>query len=112
MLTEAAIMGKRDDLRGLKENVIVGRLIPAGTGLAYHKARHDKESVEAQEAAALAAAEAAFAIPAAPEPELVTAEESASSAATTAAALDLSALFGGPSTSSDESPAQPSGEEG
>ena len=29
-------MGKRDDLRGLKENVIVGRLIPAGTGLAYH----------------------------------------------------------------------------
>jgi DNA-directed RNA polymerase subunit beta' len=39
VLTEAAIMGKRDDLRGLKENVIVGRLIPAGTGLAYHKAR-------------------------------------------------------------------------
>ena len=36
VLTEAAIMGKRDDLRGLKENVIVGRLIPAGTGLAYH----------------------------------------------------------------------------
>ena len=39
MLTEAAIMGKKDDLRGLKENVIVGRLIPAGTGLAYHNAR-------------------------------------------------------------------------
>jgi len=39
VLTEAAIMGKRDDLRGLKENVIVGRLIPAGTGLAYHLAR-------------------------------------------------------------------------
>ena len=39
MLTEAAIMGKKDDLRGLKENVIVGRLIPAGTGLAYHKNR-------------------------------------------------------------------------
>jgi DNA-directed RNA polymerase subunit beta' len=36
VLTEAAIMGKKDDLRGLKENVIVGRLIPAGTGLAYH----------------------------------------------------------------------------
>ncbi|MFC2521570.1 MAG: DNA-directed RNA polymerase subunit beta' [Lautropia mirabilis] len=112
VLTEAAIMGKRDDLRGLKENVIVGRLIPAGTGLAYHKARHEKESVEAQEAAALAAAEAAFAMPASSEPELVTAEESASSAAATAAALDLSALFGGPSTSSDESPAQPSGDEG
>ena len=39
VLTEAAIMGKRDDLRGLKENVIVGRLIPAGTGLAFHTAR-------------------------------------------------------------------------
>jgi DNA-directed RNA polymerase subunit beta' len=38
-LTEAAIMGKRDELRGLKENVIVGRLIPAGTGMAYHDAR-------------------------------------------------------------------------
>ena len=32
-------MGKRDDLRGLKENVIVGRLIPAGTGLAFHTTR-------------------------------------------------------------------------
>ncbi|HWQ38405.1 MAG TPA: DNA-directed RNA polymerase subunit beta' [Burkholderiales bacterium] len=39
VLTEAAIMGKRDELRGLKENVIVGRLIPAGTGLAYHRNR-------------------------------------------------------------------------
>jgi DNA-directed RNA polymerase subunit beta' len=39
VLTEAAIMGKRDELRGLKENVIVGRLIPAGTGLAYHRTR-------------------------------------------------------------------------
>ena len=39
VLTEASIMGKRDELRGLKENVIVGRLIPAGTGLAYHRAR-------------------------------------------------------------------------
>jgi DNA-directed RNA polymerase subunit beta' len=39
VLTEAAIMGKKDDLRGLKENVIVGRLIPAGTGLAYHRSR-------------------------------------------------------------------------
>ena len=39
VLTEAAIMGKRDELRGLKENVIVGRLIPAGTGLAYHSTR-------------------------------------------------------------------------
>jgi DNA-directed RNA polymerase subunit beta' len=39
VLTEAAIMGKRDELRGLKENVIVGRLIPAGTGLAFHNTR-------------------------------------------------------------------------
>ncbi len=46
VLTEAAIMGKRDELRGLKENVIVGRLIPAGTGLAYHQA---KKLVPAQE---------------------------------------------------------------
>ena len=44
MLTEAAIMGKRDELRGLKENVIVGRLIPVGTGLAYHRARHDRDA--------------------------------------------------------------------
>ncbi len=39
VLTEAAVRGARDDLKGLKENVIVGRLIPAGTGLAYHKER-------------------------------------------------------------------------
>ena len=44
VLTEAAIMGKRDELRGLKENVIVGRLIPAGTGLAYHLNRKAKLS--------------------------------------------------------------------
>jgi DNA-directed RNA polymerase subunit beta' len=60
VLTEAAIMGKRDELRGLKENVIVGRLIPAGTGLAFHRARKAKEAAEAQEQAALAAAEALF----------------------------------------------------
>jgi DNA-directed RNA polymerase subunit beta' len=39
VLTEAAVSGKVDELRGLKENVIVGRLIPAGTGLAYHQDR-------------------------------------------------------------------------
>src|SRR5690606_29143966 len=39
VLTEAAVRGLRDDLRGLKENVIVGRLIPAGTGFAYHQDR-------------------------------------------------------------------------
>jgi DNA-directed RNA polymerase subunit beta' len=45
VLTEAAIMGKKDDLRGLKENVIVGRLIPAGTGLAYHNARKQQSEM-------------------------------------------------------------------
>jgi DNA-directed RNA polymerase subunit beta' len=46
VLTEAAIMGKRDELRGLKENVIVGRLIPAGTGLAYHRTRRKQSAGE------------------------------------------------------------------
>jgi len=41
VLTEAAVAGKCDELRGLKENVIVGRLIPAGTGLAYHLSRKE-----------------------------------------------------------------------
>ena len=50
VLTEAAIMGKRDELRGLKENVIVGRLIPAGTGLAYHNAHKARELAERREA--------------------------------------------------------------
>ncbi|EGZ44209.1 DNA-directed RNA polymerase subunit beta' [Neisseria wadsworthii] len=48
VLTEAAIMGKHDELRGLKENVIVGRLIPAGTGLTYHRTRRN-EWAEANE---------------------------------------------------------------
>lgn len=39
VLTESSVAGKRDELRGLKENVIVGRLIPAGTGYAYHQER-------------------------------------------------------------------------
>src|SRR5262249_698603 len=43
VLTEAAVSGKRDELRGLKENVIVGRLIPAGTGFAYHMMRRKKQ---------------------------------------------------------------------
>ena len=44
VLTEAAVRGTRDSLRGLKENVIVGRLIPAGTGLAYHSQRRRSAS--------------------------------------------------------------------
>jgi DNA-directed RNA polymerase subunit beta' len=58
VLTEAAIMGKRDELRGLKENVIVGRLIPAGTGLAYHKARAAKDAMDEAERRAITEAEA------------------------------------------------------
>ena len=70
VLTEAAVRGLRDDLRGLKENVIVGRLIPAGTGFAHHAERRrtreqelaaqlqeleDTASIEEQVAAELAA---------------------------------------------------------
>ncbi|MEN1973124.1 DNA-directed RNA polymerase subunit beta' [Luteimonas sp. MJ204] len=44
VLTEAAVRGTRDSLRGLKENVIVGRLIPAGTGMAYHAQRRKNAS--------------------------------------------------------------------
>ncbi|MBL1378958.1 DNA-directed RNA polymerase subunit beta' [Zobellella iuensis] len=46
VLTEAAVSGKVDDLRGLKENVIVGRLVPAGTGFAYHQGRQAKRQPE------------------------------------------------------------------
>ena len=66
VLTEAAIMGKTDDLRGLKENVIVGRLIPAGTGMAFHSARKEKEAFEVAERKAARELENPFA--SAPEP--------------------------------------------
>ena len=75
VLTEAAIMGKRDDLRGLKENVIVGRLIPAGTGLAYHQARKAKEAMDEAERRAIAEAEAQA------EADLAEVSEEAASAA-------------------------------
>ena len=68
VLTEAAIMGKQDELRGLKENVIVGRLIPAGTGLAYHqahKAREQAERLEAETARASVTTEDPFLEPSA-----------------------------------------------
>ena len=60
VLTEAAVQGKQDPLRGLKENVIVGRLIPAGTGFAYHRERARKRAEQAEmvEAPKLTAAEA------------------------------------------------------
>ena len=55
VLTEASVNGKRDQLRGLKENVIVGRLIPAGSGLASHieaRKQHDRErELESEKAA-------------------------------------------------------------
>ena len=53
VLTEGAVTGKRDYLRGLKENVVVGRLIPAGTGLAYHAERKRKRLEEKAEAGEL-----------------------------------------------------------
>jgi DNA-directed RNA polymerase subunit beta' len=46
VLTEAAVRGSKDSLRGLKENVIVGRLIPAGTGLAFHEDRRRKRDLD------------------------------------------------------------------
>ena len=43
-MTDAAVRGLSDSLQGLKENVIVGRLIPAGTGLAYHETRKNRQA--------------------------------------------------------------------
>ncbi|MBO9494236.1 DNA-directed RNA polymerase subunit beta' [Thalassotalea sp. G20_0] len=58
VLTEAAVTGKRDYLRGLKENVVVGRLIPAGTGLTYHaERRKGREEVEFETPAKVSASE-------------------------------------------------------
>jgi DNA-directed RNA polymerase subunit beta' len=65
VLTEAAVRGLQDDLRGLKENVIVGRLIPAGTGYAYHEERRrtqeDILSAELKELEASQARRASYA---------------------------------------------------
>jgi hypothetical protein len=82
VLTEAAIMGKRDELRGLKENVIVGRLIPAGTGMAYHVARKAKEDLDENERRAIALQEAE---------ELAAAQLANLDAATAAAAASATA---------------------
>ena len=60
MLTEAAVTGKADSLRGLKENVVVGRLIPAGTGLTYHKQRRKDRLAEEDMAMSAADVEAAL----------------------------------------------------
>src|SRR5690606_11845202 len=57
VLTEAAVTGKKDSLRGLKENVVVGRLIPAGTGLAYHAERKRKRDAELSRQAGVSASD-------------------------------------------------------
>jgi DNA-directed RNA polymerase subunit beta' len=60
VLTEAAVTGKRDFLRGLKENVVVGRLIPAGTGLAYHEARKASYAIDTDSEVSASDVEAAL----------------------------------------------------
>ncbi len=84
VLTEAAVRGLQDDLRGLKENVIVGRLIPAGTGNAYHEERRrTQEDILAEELQELEAAteeagraeDSEQAPPVAPEPSETVSEE-------------------------------------
>jgi DNA-directed RNA polymerase subunit beta' len=64
VLTEAAVQGKEDELRGLKENVIVGRLIPAGTGFSYHQKRTARKLAELQalEEPSVSASEAELAL--------------------------------------------------
>jgi DNA-directed RNA polymerase subunit beta' len=89
VLTEAAVRGLRDDLRGLKENVIVGRLIPAGTGFAHHaERRRTREQDLAEQLKELeqqaAEAEASSEAEAAAEATAETGEESAEEAATDA----------------------------
>ena len=60
VLTEASVTGKIDNLRGLKENVVVGRLIPAGTGLAYHSERRRRREAAAEDTVSAAEVEAAL----------------------------------------------------
>jgi len=59
VLTEAAVKGTKDDLRGLKENVIVGRLIPAGTGFAFHQERRRRSEQKPEDMTIQEAMEAA-----------------------------------------------------
>jgi DNA-directed RNA polymerase subunit beta' len=60
VLTEASVTGKADYLRGLKENVVVGRLIPAGTGLTYHRKRREAKEKESETAVSAVDIEAAL----------------------------------------------------
>ncbi|HEY8386939.1 MAG TPA: DNA-directed RNA polymerase subunit beta', partial [Porticoccaceae bacterium] len=57
VLTEASVTGKRDSLRGLKENVVVGRLIPSGTGLAYHAQRRKRRDAALAESVGVSASD-------------------------------------------------------
>jgi DNA-directed RNA polymerase subunit beta' len=66
VLTEAAVTGKRDELRGLKENVIVGRLIPAGTGYSFHAERRRRRDLGIDIGLDLSDAEALTAMPVEP----------------------------------------------
>ena len=70
VLTEASVRGVRDELKGLKENVIVGRLIPAGTGLSHHLERRRKKEATEQQLNALAAESAAQAEEKEEEPQI------------------------------------------
>ena len=97
VLTEAAILGKRDELRGLKENVIVGRLIPAGTGLAYHESRKRAAiaaltpSIPSTSSAQAAAAEALFISDVKSDAEIETLTEVAETTATEVSAVETPA---------------------
>ncbi len=62
VLTEAAVTGKMDDLRGLKENVVVGRLIPAGTGFAHHADRRRRKMADGAVVKTITAEEAEVAL--------------------------------------------------
>jgi len=77
VLTEASVRGARDDLRGLKENVIVGRLIPAGTGFKHHLERRRKQEEVQQQLSALAAEAEMMKAAAEVEPEAEQVTESA-----------------------------------
>ena len=67
VLTDAAVRGIKDDLRGLKENVIVGRLIPAGTGFSFHAQRGARPGDEGHRGFLDSGAEVAGEEPAVPE---------------------------------------------
>jgi DNA-directed RNA polymerase subunit beta' len=67
VLTDAAVRGIKDDLRGLKENVIVGRLIPAGTGFSFHAQRRKRGEGEAHRGFLDSSAEVVAEEPAVPE---------------------------------------------